>query len=121
MQHACAVAITKTYFMLMVGDMERATRFYHDALGLEVRSASSAWTELVAADATIALHHGRDGTPADSGLGFEVDNIDAACRAVSDAGGAILRPPEVRREEGITLAMVEDTEGNRFSLNEPTA
>ena len=50
--------ITKTYFMVPVQEMQRAVEFYRDALGLELRFASSDWTELAWRDATIALHRG---------------------------------------------------------------
>ena len=64
----------------------------------------------------------RGGTTAerDTGLGFYVDDIEAACAAVASSGGRVVKRPEERPGEGITLATAVDTEGNRFSIAEPT-
>jgi predicted enzyme related to lactoylglutathione lyase len=32
------------------------------------------------------------------------------------SGGKIVKPPQARADEGITLATAVDTEGNRFSI-----
>src|SRR5437660_881486 len=56
----------------------------------------------------------------DTGLGFYVDDIEAACAAVASSGGRVVKRPEERPGEGITLATAVDTEGNRFSIAEPT-
>jgi predicted enzyme related to lactoylglutathione lyase len=111
--------VTKTYFMLMAKDMDRALAFYRDALGLGELFSSPDWSELRAGGAVVALHGGGDGTPTRTGLGFEVDDLAAACTAVTDAGGTILMPPADRAEERIRLAEVQDPEGNSFSLAEP--
>ncbi len=111
--------ITKTYFMLMVADMDRATRFWRDAFGLRVGYASPFWTELASGDAVVALHGGGTKEPRDTGLGFEVDDLQAACGKVTEGGGTIVKPPEKREGEGISLATAADTEGNRFSLTQP--
>jgi predicted enzyme related to lactoylglutathione lyase len=64
------------------------------------------------------LHGGADTAARKIGLGFDVDDIEGACRAVVEAGGAVVKPPEHKPEEGgITLAEVADTEGNHFSLS----
>src|SRR5262245_60317098 len=99
--------------MLMVQDMDRATGFYRDAFGLSVRFVSPEWSELAWRDATIAFHGGRaDGDRQQTGLGFEVDDVDAACAAVTAAGGTVVAPPVERPGERIRLAEVADTEGN---------
>ena len=112
------MAVTKAYFMLMVRDMDRATRFYEQALELEARFESPDWTELAFGDATVALHSGSSGEVADTGLGFETDDAAGLCRAVAGAGGTVVSPPEERGAEGILLATAEDTEGNRFSISQ---
>lgn len=114
------MAVTKPYFMVMAADMERAVRFYREAFGLTVRFTSPGWSELAFGDAVVALHGGGTSEPRDTGLGFEVDDIDAACRAVTTHGGAVVRAPENRPGEGITLATVADTEGNRLFLSQPS-
>ncbi len=111
--------VTKTYFMLYVTDMARASRFYRDAFAFGERYGSPDWTELAADGATVALHAGKRGGDADTGLGFEVDDLEEACRAVIRAGGTVVKPPEDRAGEPIRLATAADTEGNRFSLTQP--
>ncbi len=111
--------VTKTYFMVMVADMDRAIRFYRDVFGLQVGYRTPDWSELGSGGATVALHGGGSSQARDTGLGFYVDDLDAACAAVTQGGGAIVKPPAARPGEPIRLAIVEDTEGNRLSLAEP--
>jgi predicted enzyme related to lactoylglutathione lyase len=109
--------VTKTYFMLMATDVGRGASFYKKALGLKSGGYESPeWTELVQDGTTVALHHGGASGERDTGLGFYVDDIDSACKAISSSGGKIVAPPKPRTEEGITLATAVDTEGNRFSI-----
>jgi predicted enzyme related to lactoylglutathione lyase len=117
---AVAVTIEKTYFMLMVADMDRAVAFYRDALGLSVDSQSPWWSELTSNGATVALHGGGEAT-ANTGLGFHVDDLDAAVAAVESHGGTVVSPAADRPQEGIRLAAVRDTEGNGLSLAQTLA
>ena len=112
--------VTKTYFMLMAADVVRAASFYKAALGLKPGGYESPeWTELMQNGTTVALHHGGSTTSRDTGLGFYVDDLDAACKAVAAAGGQIRKRPEARANEGITIATAVDTEGNMFSIAQP--
>jgi predicted enzyme related to lactoylglutathione lyase len=114
------MTVTKAYFMLHVVDMDRAAAFYREGVGLDVRFVSPEWSEFAWGDATVALHGGASSTERRvTGLGFEVDNLEAACKRVAAAGGAIVTPPSDRPGEPIRLADVADTEGNVFSLAEP--
>jgi len=109
--------VTKTYFMLMAADVVRGASFYKNALGLKPGGYESPeWTELAQNGTTVALHRGGSSAERDTGLGFYVDDMDAACKAVAAAGGKVVKQPEARRDEGITLATAVDTEGNRFSI-----
>ena len=112
--------VTKTYFMLMAADVSRAASFYKQVFGLKPAYESADWTELLQEGTTVALHGGGATQERDTGLGFYVDDIDAACSAVDKAGGKIAKRPEARVGEGIVLATAVDTEGNRFSIAEPT-
>jgi len=112
------VKVTKTYFMLTAADVSRAASFYKRVFGLKAAYESSEWTELLQNGTTVALHGGGTTQERDTGLGFYVDDIEAACSAVSGAGGKIVKRPESRAGEGIILATAVDTEGNRFSIAE---
>jgi len=103
--------------MLMAADVTRGASFYKKALGLKSGGYESPdWTELVQNGTTVALHHGGGSAERDTGLGFYVDDIEAACKAVAASGGKIVQPPVARTDEGIMLATAVDTEGNRFSI-----
>ena len=111
--------VRKTLYMLMVQDMERGVRFYRDVLGLEVKLHTPGWSELTLGDSTVALHAGGAGELTRTGLSFEVEDIDAACREVQEGGGQLLSGPVLRSGEGIKLASLADTEGNGFSFASP--
>ena len=54
------MTVVATYFMVIVADMDRATAFYRDAFGADVKFASPYWTSLTIAGVAIGLHHGGD-------------------------------------------------------------
>ena len=116
-----AVEVVKTYIMLMVQDMDRAATFYREAFGLTIRFVSPDWSELAWRDATLALHGGRSNLDRQTtGLGFEVDDLDEACRLVARAGGTVVVAPADRPGEAIRLAEVADPEGNVLSVAQST-
>lgn len=106
-------------FMLEAQDMDRAVAFWRDVVGLTEKVVSPEWSELGYGDAVIALHGGGDGQVHQSGLGFGVADIDAACKDVLQAGGQIRMWPQDRPDEGIRLADCVDTEGNTFMFSAP--
>ena len=110
--------IESVMFMLMAQDMDRAVAFYRNVVGVDVRSASPQSSELTRGDATVALHGGGDGEFHDTGLSFQVGDLDAACREVTRGGGRVLKGPEDRPGEPIRLAHLADTEGNGFTMSQ---
>jgi lactoylglutathione lyase len=104
------------YFIVYVADMDRAAKFYEETFEALVSFRSPEWTSLRIAGVSIGLHGGSDTTPRRIGLGFDVDDIDGTCAAIARGGGAVVKAPEHKPDEGITLAEVADTEGNQFSL-----
>ena len=110
--------IESVIFMLMAQDMDRAVAFYRDVIGLDVRSASPRWSELTRGEATVALHGGGGGEFHDTGLSFQVGDVDVACQEVTQGGGRVLKAPEDRPGEPIRLAHLADTEGNGFSMSQ---
>jgi predicted enzyme related to lactoylglutathione lyase len=113
-----AIQVRKTYFIVVVADMDRAVRFYVEAFGASVVFSSAEWSEVMVAGATVALHPGGDGTETATGLGFEVDDLDGALRQVTRAGGRVTSPARDRPSERIRLAQVADTEGNLLTVAE---
>jgi len=96
------VRVTKTYVRLLTVD------------GLIARSESPAWTELSADGGVVALHDGGAKGPTETHLGFEVDDITAACAAVQREGGEVVARPV--DQYGILVARAADPDGNRFWL-----
>jgi len=110
------VKVTRTYFMVPVTEMGPVLDFYERVFGLRAAYRSDEWTELPLADGVmIALHRGLP-TRQEVGLGFEVDDLEAACDLVVTNGGTIVDPPKQRQEEGIRRADVTDPAGNRVSV-----
>ena len=105
-------------FMIWAQDMDRAVAFYRDVLGLDVSFQDPHWSELRHGDAVVALHGGGTGDLQITGLSFEVDDVEAAVRAVAEAGGTVRKSPEHRPNEPIILAEVVDPEGNGFMLTQ---
>lgn len=67
--------------------MDGAVGFYTEAFGASAVFSSAEWSEATVAGATVALHPGGDGTESAAGLGFEVDDLDAALLQVTRVGG----------------------------------
>jgi|tagenome__1003787_1003787.scaffolds.fasta_scaffold20821670_2 predicted enzyme related to lactoylglutathione lyase len=113
-----AVEVRKTYFMLLVADMDRALRFYREAFAVSVTFSSAEWSEFTVAGATVALHPGGAGAEVASGLGFEVEDLDEALQQATALDGRVASAPRNRPRERIRLAQVADTEGNVITLAE---
>ena len=107
---------TKILYMLWVDDMDRAVAFYRDVFGLDVHAESPTWSELTLGDSTVALHQGSNDSFRMTGLSFEVDDIDEACRDIEATGGSIVHPPRDGGIPGLLLAEVADIDGNRIQL-----
>jgi len=113
-----ATPVDKTYVMLMVADMARAMGFYTEAFAATVVINSPYWSEFVVAGTTIALHPGGSGSETHTGLGFEVQDLDAALQRVIQVGGRITSSPRERAQERIRAAEIADTEGNLITVAE---
>ena len=110
--------ISSVKFILWAEDMDRAVAFWRDVIGLEARLVTPHWSELAHGDAVVALHGGGDGTYHSTGLGFQIEDIEAACREVVAGGGTVRSQPVDRPREGIRLADLVDPEGNGFQLSQ---
>ena len=116
-----------------VDDLEKATRFYCDGLGLKVGRRFDGWTELVGAAAPIYLLPKAAGTPISpiSGakrdyarhwtpvhLDFVVSDLRAALARALAAGATLER--DVTSHAYGKLALLADPFGNGFCLLEFT-
>jgi predicted enzyme related to lactoylglutathione lyase len=115
-----------------VEDLERATRFYCDALGLRVGRRFDGWIELVGAGAPIYLLPKAAGTEAFPNgsrrtyarhwtpvhLDFVVPDIGKALARASAAGARLER--DVTKHPYGRLALLADPFGNGFCLIEFT-
>jgi predicted enzyme related to lactoylglutathione lyase len=115
-----ATPVEKTYVMLMVADMTRALRFYTEAFDVTVVISSPHWSEFTVAGTTIALHPGGSSNETRTGLGFEVQDLDAALQRAIEVGGRISAPPRERPQERIRVAEIADTEANLITVAEVT-
>ena len=112
-----------------VDDLEKATRFYCDGLGLTVGRRFDGWTELVGAAAPIYLLPKAAGTPVspaangkrDYGrhwtpvhLDFVVHDIRAAVKRALTAGATL--EVDAKAHAYGELAMLADPWGNGFCL-----
>ena len=110
------------YVYFPVSDLEKATGFYRDVLGLTPAfSIGGMWGELQAGDTTVALHVEDDAPIAapDSGMrpstAFACEDVAAMAERVREAGGSIVMEPF---ESGTcTIAVVGDLDGNPVMLH----
>lgn len=105
-----------------VFDMERAHRFYSEAVGLEARSFSPGWSELSCGETTVALHILEKGSERAlmqvPSLNLRVDELEPAIEKVIAAGGALLHKREAEPHIPVRLAEMKDTEGNLFEFRQ---
>jgi len=111
------MTVSETFFSLEVTDMQRATRFFVDALGATVIFESAAWSSLRIAGVRVGLFLHQEHTAGHVGLHFVVSDLGAARNAVERAGGRIATFA-IEVAPGVVIAQVTDTEGNTFTLRQ---
>ena len=102
--------------VLYVSDMERATRFYRDTLGLELDFESPHWTTFKTGACTLALHATelREPGRGEPDPTFLVPDADAERERLA---GADVEVTEIREPvAGTRVFDAVDPEGNRFSI-----
>jgi lactoylglutathione lyase len=119
------------YAMVTVSDMDRAVKFYRDALGFTLRFQSEGWTEFETGGTTLALHGGGKPASPDArntaegpvagtiALGFSVSNLDETVGKLKSRGVRFVMEPTLRAEERIKLAVCIDPDGTALSIAEP--
>jgi catechol 2,3-dioxygenase-like lactoylglutathione lyase family enzyme len=117
---------------LLVADLDRALRFYVEALGFKLRApasphstASASWAEVDAGGGLVlALHRAQQadaarkpGAPGSISVGFEVNQPIAEVVAVLSNRGVRFHGP-VREEGAVKLAFFSDPDDNALYLVE---
>ncbi len=117
------------YVIVFVSDMDRSVAFYRDVIGLQLKFASSAWTEFATDGATLALHtsHGPTDTAGDSEdmpagrcrPGLQVLDLDEFHqRMLAHGVPCIQNPTDVF---GTRVAQYGDPDGLAISVGEASA
>lgn len=117
---------------LLVADVERAKRFYVDALGLEVVKDSRGYVELAAGGGSrLALFPRADlakllerpeiaegGGAAPTVVSFHVEGLEARYEVFVSRGAEALMPP-AKAPWGRRVAFLRDPDGNLVELADP--
>ena len=121
------------HVMLRVVDLERSISFYTEVLGMRLLRRkeypggrfSLAFLGYGEEDDTTVLEltHNWDTTAYELGtayghLALGVDDIQAACEAITGRGGRLVRPPGPMKHGTTVIAFVEDPDGYRIELIE---
>lgn len=119
--------------MIRVGDLERSIEFYTEVLGMRLlRRQDYPGGRFTLAfvgygpeetDAVIELTHNWDTGSYELGEGFghialAVDDARAACEAIRERGGKVVREAGPMKHGTTVIAFVEDPDGYRIELIE---
>jgi len=119
------------HVMLRVGDLERSIGFYTDVLGMGLlrrkdypdgRFTLAFLGYGPESDTTVLeLTHNWDTSSYDLGSGYGhialgVDDIHAACSAIAERGGRVVRPPGPMKHGSTVIAFIEDPDGYKVEL-----
>jgi len=116
------------WFEIPVTDMERAVRFYEQVFGFklsrhQIGSLEMAWFPMIegALGATGSLVKSEFHTPSDKGVRvyFTAHSGDVAIEAgrVKAAGGEVLLPKTLIKDDIGYMAVIRDSEGNHIALH----
>ena len=121
------------HVMLRVGDLERSIAFYTKVLGMDLlrRKDYPGGRYTLAflgygpeSETTVLeLTHNWDTSQYELGnayghLALGVDDIHAACAAITGRGGRLVRPPGPMKHGSTVIAFVEDPDGYKIELIE---
>lgn len=119
--------------MIRVGDLERSIEFYTEVLGMRLlRRKDYPGGRFTLAfvgygpeetDAVVELTHNWDTKSYELGEGFghialAVDDAKAACEAIRERGGKVVREAGPMKHGTTVIAFVEDPDGYRIELIE---
>ncbi len=114
---------TLSYVIAYVKDTAKATEFYRDVLGMNVKVDAPGWVELETGHTTLALHaiENAPSKPKEgmTDLVFAVDDVYAAYDQLKQAGVKFTHEPHQVCEEGDSVGLsagFTDADGNRLSI-----
>ena len=102
--------------MIYVKNMKKSVAFYRDTLGLACAYESACWSEFKTEGATLALHQADEAKPRDTGISFNVGNVDDTVSALVHRGVKITRQAEAVCDD-IRCASFADAEGNTLGVS----
>jgi lactoylglutathione lyase len=104
--------------ILLVSNMEKSIKFYHDTLGLPIKTKSEDWTELFNNDTVLALHPARKKSKLKTGsgilVGFEVSDLDSTMKSLKHKKVKLFKKP--REEPFGKHAILQDPDGHLISI-----
>lgn len=112
-----------TYVNVFVADLEKATEFYRDKLGLQLQFSSPEHGYASFAAGSVRLGVALPGSEhaalvgRHTGVGFEVADLEAEHTRLSGLGVRFTLPP-TRQPWGGFMAMISDADGNVFYLDQ---
>jgi 2-polyprenyl-3-methyl-5-hydroxy-6-metoxy-1,4-benzoquinol methylase/predicted enzyme related to lactoylglutathione lyase len=109
--------VTEAFFVVEVGDMQRAQRFYCEALGARIIYSSPDWTSVLISGVRLGLALAPRHAAGRIGLHFAVDDLASARADIERSGGRVV-DAAMEVAPGIVIAHVSDTEGNVFVLRQ---
>jgi lactoylglutathione lyase len=114
------------YVNIFVSDLDRATEFYRDKLGLELQFSSQehGYASFIAGSVRLGVAlPGPDQTELigrHTGVGLEVANLEAEHTRLTELGVQFTMPP-TRQPWGGFMALMSDPDGNIFYLDQVSA
>jgi predicted enzyme related to lactoylglutathione lyase len=109
------MSVTEMFFAVSERDMERAKKFYVEALEASVIFAVPQWTSLRIAGVRLGLFADSAYGGGMTGLHFAVSSLAQTCASIERAGGRAVSPAE-EVAPGVVICQAADTEGNVFVM-----
>ena len=104
------------YIIVFVRDMDTMLDFWRNRIGLQARYSSSKWSELQLENTILALHKSTEATPRDTGIVFNVEDIEETVELLHEKGVEVTSPQDIGA--GIE-ALFKDPEGNTYHIFQP--
>jgi len=108
------------YVIVEVADVKRSVKFLRDGMGLNLEYTDDNFgyaSFRVGGPITMGLVQNPEATARHTGIGFMVDDLDAAYQALS-ARGVRFESPPVKQDWGGYMTIFADPDGNTYFLDQ---